>query len=638
MHNKSTIKMSIPPFSKQQYLVIGGILLLALVIWLKTLNNSFVYWDDDRNFTENKLVNSKTNNTLVADLVDIFKIKNHVIGNYNPLSTASFRIENAIFGMEESSWKYWHLNNVLLHLLCIFLVFRLGVLLKLNTWGAALLAILFAIHPLRVESVAWLTERKDVLFASFYFGALIMYTKNKYTYKFSREVWIVLLFILSGLSKIQAVSLPLSFIAIDFLLDKKWNWKNLWSKHIYFLISLIIGIIGIYALSLEGSLGSTGINFTTFERMFVGAFSLLVYLTKSLIPYRLVPMYPYPSALNWMFYASSLPALGFIGVLIYTFLKGKRIWFFGLSFFFFNIVFLLQIVGAGQGFIADRFTYVAYFGLFFIMAYFAQQLKWKTILGKAIWGAIVLYVLIMTFLTYKQIDVWKNSYSLWTHVINYYPNTKIPWGNRANYLRDVGRLDEALSDYNKRLSLSQDDPKPFNSRGKLFFNSTNQDTLLLAYQDYSKAIELDSSNTEYFVNRGSTLAKLGQMAAAIQDYSKAIELAPNNANAYYNRSIVNHLSKNYIGELEDLNVYLKLMPRNGVMYGNRGIVKRLLGKPAEAIDDLNIAIKYTNRINLVLERAYCYLELNQIQALKQDLRILQQNKVSIPADLRPYLN
>ena len=145
--------------NKQMMFPIIGILLFTIACFWTSIDNDFVYWDDDRNIMENPLVSTFSSSNFWANTKDIFTTD--VIGNYNPLSIFTFGLENMFFGIDQPI--YWHLDNLLLHLICVFFVYRIGILFGLNVWGASLMTLLFAIHPMRVESVAWITERKDVL-------------------------------------------------------------------------------------------------------------------------------------------------------------------------------------------------------------------------------------------------------------------------------------------------------------------------------------------------------------------------------------------------------------------------------------------------------------------------------------------
>ncbi len=615
-------------------------LLLTFLAHMSNLNNTWVNWDDDKNFQENEFVTSFDGSTFWENTVNIFT--NDVIGGYNPLSIWTFGIENMLWGMEDSSWKWWHLDNMLLHMLVVFFVFIVGRQLKLNVYAACLLAVLFGVHPMRVESVAWLTERKDVLFASFYFAALYYYIKGKLKgNEWKYVLFIVPLFLLSGLSKIQAVSLPLSMIAVDYYIDRKFEMANILRKIPYFVISLLIGGIGAYILSESGViLDSSTSDYGPFQRLVFGLFAYVQYIGKLVYPWIMSPLYPYPAKFSSFYFIG--PSL-FIAMALFTFYAWRKkwsVWVFGILFYTFNIMFVLQIVGAGQGLFADRFTYVPYFGLFFIAAYYFGKLDFKKTLSKVILALVVAYCLFMAHKTYQHTKIWTNSYSMWTHVLKYYPKTKVTWGNRANWLRDNGYKDLALADYTERIRLGADDPEPFNSRGKLYFQSQTRDTLLLALADYKEAVRLagikqkkNNLQSEYRVNQASTHARLGQSMEAINMFNEAEKFNPNNSNIFFNRSITYHNIGDFASEKKDIERYLKFKPRDGAMISNLGTAKRNLGDPAGAEADFNRALQYSKLPAIFVERARNYIALGKYNEARKDIQTLQNNKLQVPADL-----
>lgn len=599
--------------------------LVAMVItflcFTTAINNEFVNWDDDRNFYENTLVQNINDENFWENTKKIFT--SGVIGNYNPLPIWTFAIEKLWFGFENPS--NWHLNNVLLHLICVFLAFRIAIKLGLRWQGAFLVALLFGIHPMRVESVAWVTERKDVLFGAFYLGALLQYIKYKKDASHIRWVWITILFVLSLFSKIQAVSLPLSMMAVDYFMDKKFDFKSIFNKIPFFLLSLAFGIYGVMTLRDFGSLDSASeTDFNFIQRLFIGAFSFVIYLMKLVFPFRMSPLYPYPNHFPWYFYPSMLIAPLTIYALYKSYMLEKKAIFFGLIFFIANIVFLLQILGAGQGYLADRFTYIAYFGLFFIAGYYFD--KWtidSSNYRSMALGVAGVYMLIMGIMTYQQNKIWKNSGTLWTHVLKYYKAATLPYGNRANYYRDKKMYSEALADYNATISMKDNQPQAYNSRARLFFDiAKGQDTLLLALNDYNKAIQYDSTDGEFRVNRGATYARLGNIDKAIDDFNNGLRLKPDHAVGYLNRSIMYQNINRIDLALADIESYLKLNPYNPDLWYEKGRILRLLNRPQEAITAYGEALKYqSNNTGLYFyERARTYASLNMMQEAKNDLQ------------------
>lgn len=598
------------------------VVLVTFLCFTSALNNEFVNWDDDRNFYENPLVQNINKENFWDHTKDIFT--SGVIGNYNPLPIWTFAIEKLWFGFENPT--YWHFNNILLHLICVFLVFRIATLLGLRWQGALVVSLLFGIHPMRVESVAWVTERKDVLFGSFYLGALLQYIKYKHDNTNIRWVWMTLLFILSLFSKIQAVSLPLSMMAVDYFMNKRFSLKDVLSKLPFLLLSLAFGIYGVITLKEYGSLATVEDNtdFNMIQRLFLGAFSFLVYIVKFIFPFRMSPLYPYPNHFPWYFYPSMLIAPATIYILYKSYISNNKAIFFGLAFFIVNIVFLLQILGAGQGYLADRFTYIAYLGLFFIVGYYFD--KWTTAENtnnSIIKGVTIVYFVVFAFMTFKQNKIWQNSATLWTHVLQYYKETTLPYGNRANYYRDKKMYAEALADYNQTISMKDNQPQAYNSRARLFFEmAKGQDTLLLALNDYSKAISYDTTDGEFRINRGATYARLGNIEKAIEDLNVGLRLKPDHAVGYLNRSIMYQNINRIDLALADIESYLKLNPYNPDLWYEKGRILRLLNKPQEAISAFTEALKYqSNNTGLYYyERAKAYAGLNMVTEAKNDLQ------------------
>lgn len=583
-------------------------LIITVIAFSTSINNDFVNWDDDRNFYDNPIVKNITKDNFWASSKEIFTTG--VIGNYNPLPIWTFGLEKIYIGFDKP--HRWHLHNLLLHLITVLLVFRLANFLGLGWKGALLVAVLFGIHPLRVESVAWVTERKDVLFGVFYIGALLQYTHYLNDRKTWRWILMTVLFVLSLFSKIQAVSLPLSMLAIDYLKAYKFSPKSIINKIPFLLISMFFGILGIKMLRDFGSLAivTETTDFSLIQRLFIGAYSFVVYLIKSVLPYRMSPLYPYPDSIPWYFYISMLILPMTLYTLYLGHKKGNKPVVFGILFFIVNIVFLLQILGAGQGFLADRFTYIAYFGLFYIFGYYFE--KWsQTSYNTYLTIGAVLYAFVLSAITFNQNKIWKDSGTLWTHVLGYNQKITLPYGNRANFYRDKKNYKDALEDYAASLALKPDQPQVYNSRARLFFEMTanNRDTLMMALDNYNKAIALDSTDGEFFVNRGATLFRLGNIEKAIEDLNTGIRIKPDHAVGYFNRSIMYHAIGRVDLALDDINTYLGMVPNNADLWYEKGRALRILKRDSEAIEAYNQAINIgTGNLPLFYyERAKAYL-------------------------------
>jgi Tfp pilus assembly protein PilF len=619
---RSTVTTGI---QKQELLAVIGVLLLTILVFIRTSGYDFVNWDDDFNIAKNP-------NLRYFDWANIKGIfTSHVIGNYNPLTIFTFAIEKHFFGLNPT---VFHVNNVLLHAGCTYFFYRLVRLLGLSLWPAIIAAIIFGIHPMRIESVAWITERKDVLFGIFYLAALVQYVKWYQTGKQRKYmVWIIILFILSLLAKIQAVALPLSMLAIDYLLARKITWKLVIEKIPYFFLSLAFGLLGVYFLSQQGSLDSTS-QYSFFQRILVGMYSYVIYLAKFIVPFRISPLYPYPAVLPWFVYASPVVVLGILAAFWKGWQQKWRPFVFGLAFFTFNVAFVLQVVGAGQGFLADRFTYIPYAGLIFTLVYYGNKLREGS-------GGITRFIVPIAGLwlagllvqTWVHIPVWKDSANLWTHVMKYYKSTPLPYRNRAQFYRDNKQFDLALQDYTRSIALKQD-ADVINSRARLYFD---QQKWPEAIADYNDAINLKPTG-EFYINRGAAYAMIGNMQNALSDMTEGIRLDPDFSNGYKNRSLV-YQALNRIPEAQaDLQQYLVLDPYDPDIWYESGRLYRMVQDERKALAAFDRAIGLGQKGTYFLERAKSHLSLgNQAQA-RQDYQRAQQLGATIDSQTQTMFN
>ncbi len=612
--------------SSQDWKYVGLALLVTLLAFSATIGNDFVNWDDDYNVANN-------NNTALLTWSNIVRIfSEHVIGNYNPLPILTFAIERSLVGLDP---VLYHIDNLILHLVCVFFVYRVFRALDLSPLTALAGTLLFGIHPMRVESVAWITERKDVLFGAFFLSALwyyILYVKTGYTKKYFYAA--MGLFVFALFSKIQAVALPLTMLAVDYYFKRPLQIKLVIEKWAFFLLALAIGLIGFYFLGKQGSIDDKT-NYSILERLMVGGYSLGVYLVKFIFPYRMSPLYPYPATLPVDIYIGPVVGIGILAFMYVAYKKDWRPYLFGLLVFIFNVMFLLQIVGAGQGYLADRFTYIPYLGLIFIVIYAGQKLyESKPDAAKPAFYGFGAILLLFMFMTFKQTKVWTNSDTLWTHVLKYYDDTPLPFRNRANYRRDQNQIQEALADYDSAIKLKPDGAL-YNSRAKLYFNLQKYDQ---AMTDYNKAIQSDSTEGEYYINRGAVFALSGQLEMALKDFNKGLELDPKHANGYKNRSLVFQSFSQWDKAISDITTYLDMHPEDADLWYERGRIKNIQNKFGEALPDIDRAIQLNNKQGLYFyEKMKSYLGLGQKPNAMQQYSIVQQFGIKIEPEVQAAL-
>ncbi|SHE73953.1 Cytochrome c-type biogenesis protein CcmH/NrfG [Mariniphaga anaerophila] len=555
----------------------GGVVLavFTFLLFSPSLKYDFVNWDDDVNIYENK-------NVTDLNIKGIFT--EHVIGNYNPLSNLTFALEYQLVG--DKPFLY-HFNNLLLHVLCTLLVFLLMRKMGLSFLVSFLVALLFGIHPMRIESVVWVTERKDVLFGTFFLLSLLFYT----TYLEKRRSLFYVLslgaFTLSLLSKIQAVALAPTLLLIDYWFSRKIDRKLILEKVPYFILALITGVAGIWFLKQQGSLHS-GTHFPLLQRLFIGSYSFVIYLIKSVVPWEMSAAYPYPEQISTVFYLSMIPAIAVVAIPLSRFKKNKNLTF-GILFFLFNIAFLLQVVGAGQGFLADRFTYIPYIGLFLILAKLVEGATEKYSTKRSfVYTIVVVYLVLLATVTFNQMKVWQNSETLWTDVIEKYPNTPLPYNNLGHYLRQQNQPERALENYNRAIQLAPEKAQPYNNRGKIYFDRGEMDKALA---DYNKCIEIEPNNVSALANRGAALGSTRQWKKALKDLNKALQLNPQHSNALSNRAFIWFQEGEYEKSIADFNRYLVIHPNNAEVINTIGLCHFRMKNNEKALEEFNRSIR-----------------------------------------------
>ena len=660
-----------------------GLLALAITAacYLPTLRHDFVNWDDPANITENPnlklLGNGQGWGTTLANIFDLEK--GSVIGNYNPLPILTFAMEKTLAGGEFNP-GLTHFVNLLLHLLTVFMVMKLLWGMGIGRWGVFTGGLLFGIHPMRVESVAWATERKDVLFALFFFMALSYYLKwlkQAETGENRTRTYGIMLFLalLSCLSKVQAVALPLSMLALDFwmrrldinlkfvlnaaltaltggliflVLPRTPDREPFREKIPFFLLSFLFGGLNLYTLQAQGSTNDAVLNFSFLDQLCLGAYTFCTYLYKLFFPFPMSPLYSYPKVLPWTVYAAPLGFGLVLAGFIWALRQDQRRLAFGLLFFTFNVMFVLQIFAAGQGFLADRFTYVAYFGLFVLAAAYLDDFSKTTDALPKVYAILGSLALVYSAWTINQVSIWKDGTTLWTHVMAQNEGSQehslLPYFNRAQILSKSGDYEAALKDYSRALEIDPSNYELLIMRGKTYFKMASSDTyrkhpkplLDKAIQDFSDAISKSKipakAKSDALINRGAAFGLAEQYEQCINDLTEGLQLDPGNKKAYENRSFAYINLGQYEKALNDYQSILKIDPNDADFWYESALILRSFKRFEDAKTALDNAIRLNPKLALAyLERGRVMASLGNRSAAEQDY----QKAVRMGVSLQP---
>jgi tetratricopeptide (TPR) repeat protein len=351
-------------------------------------------------------------------------------------------------------------------------------------------------------------------------------------------------------------------------------------------------------------------------------------MVKSVFPYKMAPFYPFPDSLDWKFYVSIILAL-FILISIYFLHKKEKKIAFGLLFFTFHIMFHLQIIRTSNTFLADRYTYLAYLGLFFIYSFGLQWILEKYgHADKLIYSITVMLLCTLGYMNFEQNKIWKNGETLWSHVLKYYPASHYAWKARGIYYAEKGLFEKALNNFTEGISITPYNSSIYYNRGTTFLsmNNNNPNVLRLALADYNKAIQLSPEIGKYYVNRGVTYIQLNMFNNALQDFNAAEKITPTDHFIYHSRSDIYISLGQYNKAQLDLEKYLRLNPINPDMWSRLGMVRRLNLQYENSLNALNRAIQLNaNNLSYFSERLKTYYEMGYIQRARNDLRFLKLN-------------
>ena len=601
----------------KKYLLLSLILLATFALYYPAIFYEFTNWDDDIYVLDNPYLatfSAENLKSLVTEPIN---------GNYNPLTMLTFAVEKHFFG--ENPLPF-HLNNILLHLLNVALVFSLALLLRLPLMASALVALLFGIHPMHIESVAWITERKDVLYAFFYLLSLLCYVKYVQESRFKTLFYslTIVFMLLSAFAKIQAVSLPLTLLAIDYYLKRTFSFKILVEKIPHFLIALCFGLLGIFFLNDTEYLRLASQNYSFFDRILFGIYGLAIYLLKAIFPLKMAAHYPYPTKINELLPMTFYIVPFVFAIAIFVLYKKREIakkMLFGFAFFFVNLVFMFQILGAGEAFLADRFVYIAYFGLFFMMAqlyvYLIENHGDKKLF---IHIGLSVFLFFLGLKSFQQLQTWQNSNTLWTNVIEQFPNEDyLAYNNRGNYFLKQKQTEKALADFNKAIAIQPNFQLPYINRGNIYFRKNENEKALA---DYAKALQFDPQNEEAYCNRGGIYVRQKKYDLAAQDFQKAISLAPLYADPYYNRGVMYSQRQEFELAIKDYNKYLNLKPNNVQVLNWRGIAYFNLKQSEKAVADFTKVIGLQPKNGeFYFNRATAYHSLGKTAEAEKDLEM-----------------
>lgn len=571
---------------KSQYMKPGKNFILAIILsvtflsFANTLSSDFTNMDDDRYV----ILNPRIRDLSASGIAAIFSSMD--LNLYTPLTTLSFAVDYALWGLNPAGY---HAVNLILHLLNTWLVFLFCARLSRSVITAGIAACLFGVHPVHVESVAWIAERKDLLFTIFAMSSLLLYDNyRQYPKKRLVQTAGVFMFLCSLLAKPQAAALPAVLLLMDYFRDIPFCLRRslvrIWPFAALTVIlcglTLYFSIVsydpGVYAYA------NTSV-YAWWNRPFLVTYGICFYIVKLIWPFNLTAIYACPPEAKGMLpLVYYLSAFGIAGLswAAWRLWKRKNDFVFGAFFFLLMLLPVVQIIPFGQVVVAERYAYLSSVGLFLIAGQLVAGKIREQSASRYPWGMAVMFVMLgLAWLTHERNKVWANSETLCTDIIAKNPRIALAYNNRGVARSQREDYAGAGRDYDEAIRLEPRYVQAFFNRGVLRGQTRN---VTGALSDYNIALALDPYYAEAYCNRGFLLDTQGDAEHALRDFTDAIRLKPEFEAAFAARGVIRAERGQYDQALADLKCALQLNPTNAVAYFNLGKVYLALSNSAAA--------------------------------------------------------
>lgn len=597
---ETTIKFKPPPI----WLLVVLLALGTTALYWPAIHCDFINYDDPIYVTENPHVQGGLSWESVK-----WAFTHPVCSNWHPLTVLSHMLDCQLFGL-----KPWgpHLINVLFHSLNAALVFFLLWQLTGVKWRSLFVAALFAVHPLQVESVAWISERKNVL--SGFFGLLSLIFYSRYAIKRSllpaqeyasgmipifapwrRSLSYLLAFvflILGLLCKVMLVTLPFVMLLLDYWPLNRFQFRSAWrlvvEKIPFFVLVPVACIVGFIAENRGGTVvGFETISFMArFQNVLI---SYIRYAGKIFWPTNLSLFYPLPR--HWPLAIVVLAGILIVGISLLFLIQFRRrpyllmgwLWFCGI------LVPVIGFVQIGEYSIADHHDYIPLIGLITLVTWgicdWTRLWRNQAIVLSSL---AILVVTLSVVLTRQQLGYWTDSEHVFRHAIAVTDNNAVAHDNLANALLDQNEIDQAISEYHQAIQIDPTYPEPYFNLGIAFGRKGETDD---AISEFQAAIRLKPDNADAYYALGIAFTKKGRTDEAISQYREAIRRKPDNADAHYTLGTALGMKGQMDEAIGQFQEVIRLNPNHADAHSNLGNAFFYKNKLGAAIDQFQEAIR-----------------------------------------------
>ena len=533
---------------------------LTLALYNPVNRHPFVNYDDDRYVTEN----SHIRQGLTGDTIS-WALTSTEQANWHPLTWMSHALDVSLYRLNPAGH---HLTSVLLQVLNVCLLFLLLMWATKRIGPSLFVAALFALHPINVESVAWVAERKNVLCTLFFFLTLWAYGRYAQKPGWKRYLAVFGLFAAGLASKPMVITLPFVLLLLDYwplarvqgTAENRAPWSRLVLEKLPLLaLSAASAIVTMHAQQSGGAVRSAA-EFSFGIRIANALYAYAVYLWKMLWPSHLAPLYPHPgdSLAAWRVFLAAA-VLVIITALVWRF-RTRRYLLVGWFFFLGTLVPVIGLVQVGEAAMADRYAYIPLIGIFVMIAFgisdIAQQESWGSL--AAIPAAAALIAL--SSATYRQIGYWQSNEVLWSHALAVTTNNFVAEDNLGGALILEGREEEAYGHFEAAARINPKDPM---SHGNLGTYYQNHGRLREAVGQYELSLKLTSDPgllAQTYANLGMAQQALGEDEDARKSFDQSMRLRPLLFNSWMGIGLLARKQGKLQEAIDDLNYSIALQP------------------------------------------------------------------------------
>jgi tetratricopeptide (TPR) repeat protein len=543
----------------------------------QTLAHDFVNFDDHVYVYDNPLV---IRGLCTEGIIGAFT-HTHA-RNWHPLTTVSHMLDCQLYGLNAGGH---HLTNVILHTISVLLLFLVLKQMTGAVWQSAFVAVLFAVHPLHVESVAWIAERKDVLSAAFFMLTLAAYARYARAPSAPRYLLVALFFAFGLMSKPMLVTLPFVLLLLDYWpLGRIGDQKLEVGSQLRRLITEKIPLFALSALSCTATLltqrqSSNAIDQLPFLWKLNNSFvSYVTYIWQMLWPARLAVFYPHPNdRLPVLEVTAAIAFLVGISLVVIYLRRTKPYFVTGWFWYLGMLVPVIGLVQVGEQAHADRYTYLPQIGLYIIIAWTVGDLLLEStprVRGALVGIAAALVIVSLGVRSFGQASYWKNSETLWNHTLTVTAENDVAHNNLGFLFLRKGELDKAISEFQAALNIRSRNIETHYSLGAALIQNNLGNTLARkqlwdeAIDHLQEAVRLRPDYADAYFNLGSVLFQQGRIDQAIAQWHKALAIRPTDAEAH--RSVASALRKqgNVKEAIAEYGQALNVVPEDSVALNN----------------------------------------------------------------------